>query len=223
MAAGAITGFAASVVMMTLGAALGLTATAAAVPSATDYAADSNDMGQAAVGFGIGAGVWLLLSAAVVGIVGGSVLARMSNAGRAYSPGAHGFLTWALGVAIAVVLAASSSGAVAGVLGVGAGGAAAGVSRVSMADGRESDVAATPASLERRANASRPAASADDPVTTADEREAMRRAAEVAAASAATAAWFALIAMLIGLGATIGAAKQRKFQQGTGLGHGLRA
>jgi hypothetical protein len=212
VAAGAITGVAASVLMMTLGAALGLTATAAVADSTSGYAVNSEGIGQAAVGFSIGAGIWLLISAAVVGIVGGLVLAKMSHTGRAYSPGAHGFLTWSLGVVIAVVFAASGAGAISTAVGAGAAGAA-GSAAGTMATERGASIDAV-RSAESTGNgvAAEAGLNRDAPVLTVAEREEMVRAGEVAATAAATAAWFALIALLVGLVATIGAASQRKFQ-----------
>lgn len=240
IAAGAITGLAAGVLMAALGAALGLTATAAVADAAvTSQVANASDIGDAAVGFGIGAGIWLLLSAAVVGVVGGTVLAKMSNLSRGYSPGAHGMLTWSLGVAIAAMFAVSGSGAISTALGVGAAGAAGAASNApgmwrSAEVGTSSET--TPTSTnEARTDGSRPSTSTADrdaapadagfgrraPALTPAERATAVRAAEVAATAAATAAWFALISLLIGLGATVGAANQRKFQPNSeaGLAH----
>lgn len=226
MAAGAITGVAVSVLMATLGAALGFTATAAAVDTARDLAASAEGVGKAAVGFGIAAGIWLLVSSALVGVVGGSVLAKLAHAGRAYYPGAHGFLTWALGVAIAVLFAASGSGAISAALGIGAAGAA------GTAATARPDLRATPSSADSRVDGTRPAAPTENrgavpadagfertaPVMTPAEREAAVRAAELAATAAATAAWFALFALLIGLATTLAAASRRKQQVDPQLG-----
>ena len=235
MAAGAVTGVAVAVLMATLGAALGMTATAT-VASATDgYAATAEGLGQAAAGFGIGAGIWLLLSAAVVGIVGGSVLATMAHGNRAYYPRAHGFMTWALGVAIAVLFATSGAGAISTTLGVGAAGAAGtaagaqGMTRSARWDAPSTTTA--PGIVEGVAGSAREAATTDNrgqvaadaafgrnaPALTPAERESALRAAELAAEAAATAAWFALFALLIGLGATLGAASRRKLQGEPGL------
>lgn len=236
IAAGAITGLAAGVLMAALGAALGLTATAAVADAAANQTMSVEGVGEAAVGFSVGAGIWLLLTAAVVGLVGGTVLVKMSNLARAYSPGAHGFLTWSLGVAVAALFAVSGSGAISTALGMGAAGAAGAAanspgsfrssvaadsqrmnptgSNEARADGvrgvtlgTDRDVAPADAGFERRT-----------PVMTPAQREAAIRAAEAAATAAATAAWFALISLLVGLSATIGAASRRKYQADSAAG-----
>jgi hypothetical protein len=230
MAAGAITGVAVTVLMATLGAALGLTATAAVAGSPDAHAATAEGIGEAVAGFGIGAGIWLLLTAAVVGIVGGSVLATMAHGGRAYYPRAHGFMTWSLGVAIAVLFAASGAGAISTTLGVGAAGAAGTAAGAQgMTRSAQWDVPSTataPATAEGLADSARSVASTDNrgqvaadaafgrntPVLSPAEREAAMRAAELAATAASTAAWFALFALLIGLAATLGAASRRQWQ-----------
>lgn len=235
--AGAVTGIAAGVLMATLGAALGLTATAAAADSVSTQSTTAEGVGQAVVGFSIGAGIWLLVSAAVVGLVGGTVLAKTSTSARAYSPGAHGVLTWSLGVALAAMFAVSGSGTLTTALGVGAAGAA-GAAANSPGVFRSADVGASgvstiPGSNEVRADGTRPTASRTDrdaapsdagfgrraPAMTPAERDAAVYAAEVAATAAATAAWFALISLVVGLGATVGAASRRKFQAETELGY----
>src|SRR5436189_4408931 len=70
--AGTFAGLAATIIMGTLGAALGMTAGAA---SMTHTDSVNSDMAEkAAVGFGLGAGIWMLLTALVTGILGGSAL-----------------------------------------------------------------------------------------------------------------------------------------------------
>lgn len=66
MAAGAVAGVATGVLMATLGAALGLTATAISAEAARDNAISMEGVGQAAVGFSIGAGIWLVIWACEV-------------------------------------------------------------------------------------------------------------------------------------------------------------
>jgi len=219
VAGGAFAGLAVGVVMATLGAALGLSASAATADHASAYTVTADGVQGAAVGFGIGAGIWLLLSAAVIGIAGGGVLAKMSLADRAYAPGVHGFVTWALGLTIAVLLAVSgASGLGAGVGAVAAGAAAHAPNAIRSFDG-------TSASLDARGNdargndtrssAGRPAdasLSRNGTILTPEERAAAIDAAETAATAAAMAAWFALVAQLVGLGATLWAASRRKFE-----------
>lgn len=214
IAAGAVTGLAATVLMATLGAALGLTTTAAAVDADRLRTATAAGAEQAAAGFGIGAGIWLLISAATVGIVGGMVLAKLSNAHRAYSPGAHGLLTWSLGITLAAGLAVSGSGAVATAFGIGGAGAAGAVASRTTDRGMALSDATRPGAAANERNAGTADAGFDRRNTemTPEERAAALRAAEVAATAAATATWFALIAMGIGLGTTIWAASRRKYQ-----------
>lgn len=234
--AGAIAGIAAGVLMTALGAALGLTATAAVADAATNRSMSADGMGQAAAGFGIGAGFWLLLTAAVVGLVGGTVLVKMSNLARAYSPGAHGFLTWSLGIAVAAMFAISGSGAISAALGVGAAGAAGaaanspGSFRTSSAataerttptgsnDSRSDGTLGTSPSPDRDTAATDAALGRSTPAMSPAERGAAIQAAEAAATAAASAAWFALISLLVGLSATIGAATRRKYQADSSAG-----
>ena len=198
--AGAFTGLAAAIIMATLGAAIGLTAGAVAADSVNPAGVTTGDVSNAAVGFGIGAGVWLLLSAIVVGLTGGGVLAKMARVDRVYPGPVLGIVTWACGLSMAVLLAAFGVNGVAAGLGAGASGAVANspVMGVS-ADARGAAVRPADASLGR------------SPATLTDsEREQARAAAEAAAKAASLALWFALAAQLLGLGATVFAASRRK-------------
>src|SRR5688572_31653168 len=110
IAAGSLAGFGVTIIMATLGAAIG--ATTGAIVASESGAADPKDV---AMGAGIGLAAWTLLSALVVGFVGGAVLNRMARYDRPYMPTAFGVLTWAGGVALALLVGASpASGLMAG-------------------------------------------------------------------------------------------------------------
>src|SRR5687768_1839455 len=107
--AGVLGGFAATILMTTLGAALGLTAGAAAA----DEAVGLTDNDAATIG---GAAIaWLIVSAIVVGAVGGTVLARSSRPDRSYHAGTLGLMAWTGGMVLAALIAApGAAGALAG-------------------------------------------------------------------------------------------------------------
>lgn len=106
--AAAIVGFAVTLILTTLGAAIGLTA---------GDAANGGD-GKA---FGIGAGIWWLITVAAAGIVSGRVLAVSALRDLEYRPAIYGTLAWATGVIILLFLLANGIGNVVGGLGAGMG------------------------------------------------------------------------------------------------------
>ncbi len=223
IAAGAFTGVAVGVVMTTLGAALGLTASAVAADRASS-ALYADGIQDAAAGFGFGVGIWLLLSAAVIGAAGGSVLARMARPDRAYSAGTNGLVTWAMGLTVAVLLGASGAGALSTGVGLAAAGAATPAPNYRSTDASWSDAGSSGGRLQAP-NQSRWTGRATEASTvrsredwTLADRDAAISAAKVAASAGATAAWFALVAQLIGLGATVGAASRRRVQIQTAHG-----
>ncbi|HUR29525.1 MAG TPA: hypothetical protein VM509_15150 [Planctomycetota bacterium] len=137
--------------------------------------ADSGvEASEAAKGFGMGMGLWILISAVVVGIVAGRVLFRTSSLER---PAMSALVTWALGLGLAALLAAISGGGLLAGLGGATSGAVQARSQVSDYD-RTS-----------------PSASA--------EQAAAAEKAKDAAKGVAAAAWFALLAQLVGLGTTV--------------------
>jgi hypothetical protein len=109
--AAAIVGFAVTLIMATLGAAIGLTA------------GDAADGGNAKA-FGIGAGIWWLITVAVAGIASGRVLAATAHRDPEYRPAIYGTLAWATGVIILLFLLANGIGNMVGGLGAGMGAAA---------------------------------------------------------------------------------------------------
>lgn len=190
IAGGAVAGLAVGILMATLGAAIGLTA-GAGVDARTLGVEDAKD---AAVGFGIGAGVWLIVTAAVVGLVGGGVLSRLLGRERPMHWASLGLVTWATGMFLAALLVAPGAGGAAG--GLGGSAAALTGARTRTADGE----LATPRNDPR---AAAPMTETERIRSVELDRTRAAEHAEQATKAAATAGWFALIAQLVGLGATL--------------------
>jgi hypothetical protein len=184
--AGTLAGFAAIVLMSTLGAALG--STAGAIMLDEPRTEDTTEKATAA--FSVGFVFWVILTALVGGLVGGYVVARASNYDRPYRPMMLGAISWAGGIVLALALLAPGTG---GLLG-GLGGSAAGTAGLRY-DGTYGRFERVPSGVESR------------PMTPA-EREEMRQTAGVATRSAATGAWILLTALLVGLASTMLAANR---------------
>lgn len=180
LAAAAFAGLATTIVLATLGAAIGITTGAG-----MEEARTAEDAREAAAGFGIGAGIWGLISAAIVGIVAGRVLLAAVIPELPWRPAASAVVTWALGLSLGALLAAIGAG---GLL-AGMGGASAGLGEV-YARGTESVL---DRDLDRDATRRN---TRDEVVITAEE-------ADAAAKAAASAAWIAVVAQMIGLVATV--------------------
>ena len=189
IAAGSLAGFGATIIMATLGAAIG--ATTGAIVASESGAADAKDV---AMGAGVGLAAWTLLSALVVGFVGGAVLNRMARYDRPYMPTAFGALTWSGGVALALIVGASP-----------ASGLMAGAGDAAGAAFEKKDV---PAERDRAL----PRAERPDPreAGVRQDREPIQEAAKKATAGTAAAAWVLLGAQLVSLAATALAARWRK-------------
>ncbi len=114
IAAGSLAGFAATVLMATLGAAIGMTAGA----SLADEPMNGGQAEKTALGFGLGMAVWTVLSGIVAGAVGGCVLHRMARYDRPYLPVSSAVLTWTGGVFLALLVASPGT---AGLLGAAGG------------------------------------------------------------------------------------------------------
>jgi hypothetical protein len=200
IAAGAFAGFGATIIMATLGAAIGITAGASLV----DEPMTSTDAERTALGFGIGSVIWMALSAVVVGFVGGAVLNRTARYDRPYMPTAFGLLTWAAGIFIALLVASSGMTGALGTLSGAASGIAAGKSDEALRS-----LSGAPAMERREGQQPAPAARAMTP----EEQEKVRRAAETASKTAAAAAWLALGSQLVALAATMLAARWQKARE----------
>lgn len=186
--AAALAGFATAVVMTTLGGAIGMTAGAAAADEPV-----SADRAAAAVG--IGAAIWILLTAVTTGVVAGAVLSRTSRSDLPYHPTLFGTLAWAGGIALMLTASSPALGSL-----VGAGGGAAGAA-AAVAANEPRGVALA----DRDFRAERAPADANfrrEPLTDAEAARARQRA-EDAAKAAALAAWLAVIGQLVALGATV--------------------
>ena len=110
--AAALVGFAITIILTTLGMAIGLTAADAA----------DNTSGKAV---GIGAGIWWIVTVAIAGFASGRVLASTASRDIDYKPAIYGTAAWALGVIVLLFLLANGLGNVIGGLGGGLGAAAA--------------------------------------------------------------------------------------------------
>jgi hypothetical protein len=202
IAAGSLAGFGATIIMATLGLAIGATTGAAAA----DETGSMPNMGDVTTKVGVAVAIWTLLSALVVGFVGGAVLNRMARYDRPYMPTAFGALTWAGGIVIALLVGASQG---TGMMAGAASGAAAGAGyerkvapadrdrSIPRAEGRERD--------PREASGQEPAPRPDDGTR--------REAAKKAATGTAAAAWTLLGAQLVALAATVLAARWRKARE----------
>ncbi len=213
--AGVLGGFAATMLMATLGTALGLTAGAAIADEPGGIA------GNDAATFGGAAFAWLLVSAIVVGVVGGTVLARSSRPDRSYHAGMLGLLAWTGGMVLAALIAApGAAGALAGL------GNAGGVAAVASNRGDLAPGAADRLALDRPTGGVRPMdASASRSTLTPEEQQQLRVAAEDAARAVSIAAWAALLAQVVSLAATIAAAKwqRRRLVDTEPIGYALPA
>jgi len=201
IAAGSLAGFGATIIMATLGLAIGATTGAVA---AEESGGAAPNLGEVSTGVGVAVAVWMLLSALVVGFVGGAVLNRMARYDRPYMPTAFGVLTWAGGIVIALLVGVSQG---TGMMAGAATGAAAGAGyerkaspdrSMPRAEGRERD--------PREASGQEPAPS---PMEEGRRQEVARKAATGAAA----AAWVLLGAQFVSLAATVLAARWRKARE----------
>jgi hypothetical protein len=123
--AGALAGFAVTLIMTTLGAAIGVTV----ADSANTNRAEAGALGGAALG-------WWVLTVAMAGIVGGAIVARTTPRDVTYSAVINGTLAWVTGVIIFLVLLAVGAGSIIGGLssGIGAVAAQGGTPNVAPAD-----------------------------------------------------------------------------------------
>jgi len=198
--AGAFAGMAVVILMGTLGAALGITAGAVSVSTAGTVSGDTAE--KAASALGIGAAIWILLTALATGLVGGWVLNACSRRDRPYSSFVFGGVTWAVGMCLALAVAAPGVGGIFSGLGGGAGGAAAGAG--AMVSSRPEMMRISPQQRQMEPGA---AQRGEQPrALTDEEKVAAKDAADKASALAAAAAWVTLGAQLISIAATMFAA-----------------
>jgi len=185
--AGALAGFGVVILMTTLGAALGITAGTIGAHTTENPTGDTAE--KSALAFGIGSGIWMLLTALASGLVGGYVLNSTSRRDRPYSPFVFGGIAWAVGVCTLLMVAAPAFGGALSGIGGGAGAAVAGIAGNS--------------EVQRRVDqAQREKA----PPMTEEQKAVAADAASKASKAATAAAWMTLLGQLIGLGATIFAA-----------------
>ncbi|MFN2571078.1 MAG: hypothetical protein ABR537_05620 [Gemmatimonadales bacterium] len=110
--AAALVGFAITLILTTLGAAIGFSAANAS------NGADGQTVG-------IGAIIWWVLTVAIAGFMSGRVLGTTARRDVDYNPAIHGTLAWVIGVIILLFLLANGVGNIIGGLGGGMGAAAA--------------------------------------------------------------------------------------------------
>jgi len=187
--AGSLAGFAAFILLTTLGVALGITAGALGLNATDTVRADTAE--KAATGLSIGAALWILLTALGTGLVGGWVLNSTARRDRPYSSFIFGGITWAVGFCILIALAAPGVGGMFSGLGGGVGAGAAALT------GRPD--------VQQRIPSQR-----SDRALTDEEKVLAKDAADKAAAAAAAAAWVALGAQLISIAATMFSAGWRR-------------
>ena len=194
--AGALAGFAVFILMSTLGGALGITVGAVSVAATDSVTPDKAE--KAGTAFSIGAAIWILLTALATGLVGGWVLNSCSRKDRPYSSFIFGGITWAVGMCLAIGLAAPGLGGVFSGLGAGAGGAA------SVAANRPDAMMR----LSPQTRQNEPGMTARDQARplSDEEKVAAKDAAEKASSFASTVAWVTLGAQLISIAATMFAA-----------------
>lgn len=159
--AAAVAGLAVTLILTTLGAAIGLSA------GAGTESPDAQAMGT-------GVFIWWLLTVAVTGVIAGRILATTARTDLYYNAIIYGTLAWVVGVTIFLFLLANGLGALAGGLGAGMGAAQQTTGGISGSGVQADQMARDAASVGQRA------------------------------------AWGLLISQLVGLGATIVAAKRGK-------------
>jgi hypothetical protein len=190
--AGALAGFAALVIMGTLGSALGFTASAVALANTEGPVREAAE--KAAMPFGIGAVVWILLTAIVTGLVGGWALNRTARIERSYFAFTFGVLTWATGLFLALLVVVPGwSGMMAGLGGTMA-------PRAGMEMSRERGM------LERGAAPREPGMERQQPAIPEPSKPDAEKAANIATAMA----WVMLASQIISLASTILAASWRR-------------
>jgi hypothetical protein len=204
--AGAFAGFAVTLLMTTLGAALGVTAGAVGINTADTVNTETAE--KAATAVSIGAAIWILLTALATGLVGGWVLNSCARRDRPYSSFIFGGITWAVGVCMALLLAAPGVGGLFSGLGGGGGAAMSGpAAQQSLRMTPPTRTGETPGVMQGRSD---PAQQQQQRTLSDEEKVAAKDAADKASAAAAAVAWVTLGAQLISIAATMFAAGWRR-------------
>lgn len=118
---GALAGFAATLILTTLGSAIGMTA------GLSSEGVDGNAVGT-------GAGIWWLLTVVVAGVIGGRVFSVMAPPSVEYHRAIAGTQVWVLGVLILLALLAMGVGNIVGGLGGSLGAVADNAPRMNQAE-----------------------------------------------------------------------------------------
>jgi len=193
--AGVVVAMATQLLLAALGMAIGLTAL------------DPGDRGSA---FGVGAGVWWLLSGLIAMFLGGWTAGRLANSTRRLDAGLHGFTTWALATVVSAWMLTSALG---GVMGGAWSAVSTAATTTAATAAAQPDLADKAGNLLREAGVdpsqadrfvTRLKGEVNSPQAQAEAREAANKAKE----AASTASWFLFGMLLLGAGAaTIGGAK----------------
>lgn len=145
------------------------------------------DAGDPVQTLGIGAGIWAAISAIIALFAGGATAGRMAGILTPGDSAIHGVLVWGLSMITTVFLATSGVGMVLG----------------GAFDAAQSPLAAT-VFEERQAELERQAEQATEALGESVEDVGMM--ADEASSAVAEGAWWALLAMALGLGAAVGGA-----------------
>jgi hypothetical protein len=184
--AGLVVALALQLVFTLLGTAIGLTAITP---------------GASARGFGIGAGIWMIVSLLVALYVGGLVTGHLAGVLTRGTGALHGILMWALSTILAVYLLASGiSSVLGGAVRLASSAAVAGAGAVARGGelGRQADSAARATARQGQAMIDTLQQSAGEVVNQASE-------------GAATAAWITLLALVLSAAAAaLGAAQKAR-------------
>lgn len=160
---------------------------------ATVIEPDSADSPSARA-FGIGAGVWWLVSGILALLAGGWATGRLAGLRRRWEAPLHGLVTWAVATTALVVLMGSAVGAV-----------ASGAFRVISTGAYLGDREAVRAEIERGMDSLQPRDPRPDERTTPPRERISRETADQAADALAVAAWWTcLFLFLTAIAATLG-------------------
>jgi hypothetical protein len=196
--AGVVVAVATQILLAALGLAVGLAST-------------DPTQGDTARGFGIGAGVWWLLSGLLAMFFGGWTAGRLANVPRRVDGGLHGLVTWGLATLFGVWLLTSALG---GALGGAWSAVSTTTTAAAAAAGRQPDMVDRMAGMMRemgvdpsraRETVDQLRAEAQQPgrqVITPQQEQRARRAADDAKDAASTASWFIFGMLLLGAAAS---------------------
>jgi hypothetical protein len=184
--AGVVVAMATQILLGALGLAVGLTA------------ADQADS------FGVGAGVWWLISGILALFLGGWTASRLANKPRRVDGGLHGFATWGLATIVSAWMLTSAVG---GILGGAWSAVTTAATATATTAAARPDLADRAGDMLRQAGVDPSQAEAfaerlrSDAAATPEAQREARQAAEQARDAASTASWFLFGMLLLGAAA----------------------